>query len=111
MWGVLATQGARRHLPEALDWFKEAGETPLSDEQLAWRARIALRQGNWQEVKTAIERMAPPACNEPTWIYWLGQIAHRARGAGSRDSGFWAAFPAGIISTASLPPKNWGCRS
>ena len=73
VWGVLATQGARRHLPEALDWFKEAGETPLSDEQLAWRARIALRQGNWQEVKTAIERMAPPACNEPTWIYWLGR--------------------------------------
>ena len=73
VWAVLATQGARRHLPEALDWFKEAGETPLSDEQLAWRARTALRQGNWQEVKTAIARMAPPACNEPTWIYWLGR--------------------------------------
>ena len=73
VWGVLATQGARRHLPEAVDWFKEAGETPLSDEQLAWRVRIALRQENWQEVKTAIERMAPPVCNEPTWIYWLGR--------------------------------------
>ena len=73
VWGVLATQGARRHLPEAVDWFKEAGEAPLSDEQLAWRARIALRQENWQEVKTAIERMAPPTCNEPTWVYWLGR--------------------------------------
>ncbi|MBE0556446.1 MAG: hypothetical protein IH628_04355, partial [Proteobacteria bacterium] len=69
VWGVLATQGARRHLPEAVDWFKEAGETPLSDEQLAWRARIALRQENWLEVKTAIERMASSVFSEPTWIY------------------------------------------
>jgi soluble lytic murein transglycosylase len=73
VWAMLATHGARRHLPEAVDWFKEAGETPLSDEQLAWRARIALRQKNWQEVRVAIERMAPPAGNEPTWIYWLGR--------------------------------------
>jgi soluble lytic murein transglycosylase len=73
VWAVLATLGARRHLPEAVDWFKEAGETPLSDEQLAWRARIALRQENWREVKTAVERMAPPACNEPAWIYWRGR--------------------------------------
>jgi soluble lytic murein transglycosylase len=84
VWAVLATHGARRHLPEAVDWFKEAGETPLSDEQLAWRARIALRQENWQEVKTAIERMAPPVCNEPTWTYWLGRslCALGAREAG-----------------------------
>ncbi len=86
VWGVLATQGARRHLPEALAWFKEAGETPLSDEQLAWRARIALRQGNWQEVKTAIERMAPPSCNEPTWIYWRGRSLIAL---GAREQGQW----------------------
>jgi len=73
VWAMLANRGAHRHLPEAVDWFKEAGETPLSEEQLAWRARIALRQKNWQEVRVAIERMAPPMCNEPTWIYWLGR--------------------------------------
>jgi soluble lytic murein transglycosylase len=73
VWGVLATQGARRHLPEAVDWFGEAGETHLSDEQLAWRVRIALRQENWREVKTAIERMEASVFNEPAWIYWLGR--------------------------------------
>ncbi|MBP1599120.1 MAG: Lytic transglycosylase catalytic, partial [Acidobacteria bacterium] len=73
VWGVLATQGARRHLPEAVDWFRETGETHLSDEQLAWRVRIALRQENWREVKTAIERMAASVFNEPAWIYWLGR--------------------------------------
>ncbi|MHB8770658.1 MAG: lytic transglycosylase domain-containing protein [Syntrophales bacterium] len=73
VWGVLATQGARRHLPEALAWFGEAGAAPLADEQLAWRARIALRQGNWREVKAAIEGMETSVFNEPVWIYWLGR--------------------------------------
>jgi soluble lytic murein transglycosylase len=90
VWAVLATHGARRHLPEAVDWFKEAGETPLSDEQLVWRARIALRQENWQEVKTAIERMAPPLSNEPAWIYWRGRslCALGAREEGQKLLGF-----------------------
>ncbi len=84
VWGVLATQGARRHIPEAVDWFKEAGETPLTDDQLAWRVRIALRQENWREVKTAIERMASPIFNEPAWIYWLGRSLCAL---GARDEG------------------------
>jgi len=73
VWGMLATQAARRHLSEALDWFGKAGEMPLSDEQLAWRARIALRQENWPEVKSAIGRMSPSERDEPVWIYWLGR--------------------------------------
>ena len=80
VWAILATLGSRRSLPEAVDWFRQAGGTPLSDEQLAWRARSALRQENWSEVKSAIERMSPPARNEPAWIYWLGRSL-RALGA------------------------------
>ena len=72
-WAMLATCGAQHHLPEAVDWFNKAGEMPLSDEQLAWRTRIALRQENWPEVKNAIERMSPTERNEPVWIYWLGR--------------------------------------
>ena len=73
VWAMFATSGARHHLPEAVDWFKKAGEMPLSDEQLAWRTRIALRQENWPEVKNAIERMSLIARNEPVWIYWRGR--------------------------------------
>ena len=72
-WAMLATSGAYHHLPEAVDWFNNAGEMPLSDEQIAWRTRIALRQGNWLEVKNAIERMSPTERNEPVWIYWMGR--------------------------------------
>lgn len=84
VWAMLATYAARRHLPEALDWFRKAGDTPLSGEQLAWFARIALRQGNWQEVKGAIGRMPPVERNEPVWIYWLGRSLYAL---GAREEG------------------------
>lgn len=80
VWAMLATLGARRSHPEAVDWFRQAGDLPLSDEQLAWRTRSALRQENWLEVKIAIERMSPSARSDATWIYWLGR-AFRALGS------------------------------
>jgi peptidoglycan lytic transglycosylase len=73
VWAMLATHGARNHLPGALDWFVKAGDLRLSDDQLAWRTRIALREQNWDEVKRSIERMSPSARNEPAWVYWLGR--------------------------------------
>jgi soluble lytic murein transglycosylase len=76
VWAMLAPYGARRHLLQAVNWFKEAGETSLPDDKLAWRARIALRGENWKEVRSAIESMSPSLRNEPTWIYWLGRSLH-----------------------------------
>ena len=69
-WAHIATQAARQHLPEALEWFALADSFPLKDEQLEWRVRAALREGRWDVVRAAIERMTPPNRNEPTWIYW-----------------------------------------
>ena len=74
-WGQLALHAARRNLPEALRWYVEAGDVPLGEEQLAWRLRAALRQGNWNEVKVTAEKMSPLQRNEPAWIYWQGRAA------------------------------------
>ncbi|MBI2960569.1 MAG: lytic transglycosylase domain-containing protein [Betaproteobacteria bacterium] len=73
VWAQLATNAAKRHLPEALAWFREAEKSALSDEQLAWRARIALRQQNWAEVQKAVANMSPLVRSDPTWIYWEGR--------------------------------------
>jgi soluble lytic murein transglycosylase len=115
VWAMLATLGARCYLPEAVDWFREAGEIPLSDEQLAWRARIALRQENWPEVKNAIERMSSSERNEPVWIYWLGRsaIALGDPGAGgvllrriAGDHDFYGQLAAEEIGwPLQIPPK------
>jgi soluble lytic murein transglycosylase len=73
VWAMLATHGARNHLPESLDWFVAAADLPLAEDQLAWRTRIALRQANWAEVKSSILRMPARMRAEPAWTYWLGR--------------------------------------
>ena len=73
VWAVLATHGAYQRVPEAVDWFRKAGGTSLTDEQLAWRARIALRQHRWAEVNAAVERMSPSSRREAAWTYWQGR--------------------------------------
>jgi len=88
VWGQIATEGAKRHLPEAVDWFAEAGEAPLSDTQLAWRARIALRQQKWPEVSAAIEHMSARARGEPTWVYWQARALRELGQAGQAAEAF-----------------------
>jgi soluble lytic murein transglycosylase len=73
VWGQIATAAARRHMPEAVEWFSLADETALSDEQLAWRVRIALRSGAWTQVQAAIDRMSPSGRSDPAWVYWKGR--------------------------------------
>ena len=70
VWGQIATEAAKRHMPEALRWFIAAGDSELSDEQRAWHLRIALRAGDWTQALAAIQRMSPPARGETAWTYW-----------------------------------------
>lgn len=86
VWLMLAMNGAQRHVPEALDWFDRAGA--LTDEQLAWRARIAMRTERWAEVRTSIDRMSPVAKTEPVWIYWYGR-AERELGSPLEAAGYF----------------------
>lgn len=72
-WGQLAMQAARRHAPDALDWYARADNTPLNDEQLAWQVRAALRAGDWAAVRRTILRMQPTQATQPDWIYWHGR--------------------------------------
>ena len=88
VWLMLAMNGALRHVPEALDWFGEAREAAITDEQLAWRARIALRTEKWAEVRSSIERMSPLAKNDPAWIYWYGR-AERELGSPLEAEGYF----------------------
>jgi len=79
VWGVIAFLGALRHDPNALRWYAQAGE--LSDLQLAWQARAALRAQSWPEVLAAVERMSAKESREPAWRYWKAR-ALQAQGRG-----------------------------
>jgi soluble lytic murein transglycosylase len=78
-WGQVAWQAALSHHPRALDWYALAGDTPLADAQVAWRARAALRAGDWKQVLAAIQAMPPEEARESTWRYWRAR-ALRALG-------------------------------
>ncbi|WP_300454971.1 lytic transglycosylase domain-containing protein [Accumulibacter sp.] len=78
-WSQIGWQGAQRHLPEAMEWYRQAGEAPLSDEAAQWKVRAALRAQDWGSVRSTIEKMPPALAAQPAWVYWLGR-AYRAGG-------------------------------
>ena len=78
-WGQIGWQAAKRHMTDALAWYRNAGDAPLSDEVAQWKVRAALRARDWGTVRTTIERMPSALAEQPVWVYWLGR-AYRAGG-------------------------------
>jgi len=68
VWGMIAYLGAMRHDPEALGWYARAGT--LSDLQLAWKVRAALRAGSWPDVLAAVNAMSERESAGSNWRYW-----------------------------------------
>jgi len=68
VWGMLGYFGAMRHDPSALDWYARA--SGMSDLQLGWKVRAALRAKRWSEVQAAIDAMTPKEAEDPAWRYW-----------------------------------------
>lgn len=73
-YGRLAMYAAQRHEPQAQDWFKLASgdekTNGLSNDQLAWYARAALRDKNWKNLLAVIAKMDAPQSEEAAWRYW-----------------------------------------
>jgi len=65
---MIAYLGAMRHDPEALGWYARAGT--LSDLQLAWKVRAALRAGSWPDVLAAVNSMSERESAVSAWRYW-----------------------------------------
>lgn len=68
-YGRLALHAAQRHEPQALEWFKLAGDS-LNKDQIAWYARAALRDKNWQSLLAVIAKMDTTQSEEAVWRYW-----------------------------------------
>jgi len=68
--GWLAYEAARKQDVRALKWFKQAGNSPLTEQQSAWRLRAALRVQDWPDVLSAINIMSETQRSEAAWRYW-----------------------------------------
>jgi soluble lytic murein transglycosylase len=90
-YGWLGYEGARKQDPRALEWYRNAGDEPLSSLQLAWRTRAALRQKNWRETIDSINAMDPQQQREKTWRYWKAR-AYKALGRGEDADAMFAAL-------------------
>ena len=114
LWGRVAYEGAREHVPEALEWYDRA-EIRFDENQLAWMARAGLRVGRWDVVEQAIDAMPREMRREPTWTYWYGRAlaaqgeetrarSYYLRIAGQADFyGLLASEELGYSLTAALP--------
>ncbi len=69
-WGVIGKQLAQNLSGHALEHFVKARDSELSDEQLGWKVRAALRLSKWGEVLSATRAMSPEARQEVGWVYW-----------------------------------------
>ena len=78
-WTQVGWQAAYKHMPEALTWYRKAGDAPMSDEVAQWKVRAALRDQDWGGVRATIEKMPPALAAQPAWVYWLGR-AYQAGG-------------------------------
>lgn len=79
MYAVLGHHGAQSRLPQADDWFRAAGDTPMTAVQREWRVRAALRIGNWSRVQSTIEALTDNERAASEWVYWLAR-AQAAQG-------------------------------
>jgi soluble lytic murein transglycosylase len=71
IWGALGRDAALRLSDDALGFYARVTRpADLNDDMLAWQARAALRQGQWQTVLTAINALHGPARENPAWLYW-----------------------------------------
>ncbi len=93
-YGWLAYEGARALDDRALSWYRAAQQAPLTQVQLAWRARAALRVTDWREVLASIDAMGPDQQRDPAWRYWKAR-ALNALGWHQQAEALFAALSAG----------------
>jgi soluble lytic murein transglycosylase len=88
MWGQLGYNAARSHHPSALEWYARADAVALTDEQLAWRVRAALRAEDWKEVQAGIDAMSAVARGDPAWVYWEARAVRASGDAAGAEQRF-----------------------
>lgn len=73
VWARFALYAARKHDPAALEYYTRGSDSELDKEQLAWKARAAMRIKDWPGLQAAINEMPAAQQQESVWRYWKGR--------------------------------------
>ncbi|MFZ3125578.1 MAG: transglycosylase SLT domain-containing protein [Acidovorax sp.] len=80
VWGAIGKQAAQKLSPDAMAFFANVTrDSDLNDDTLGWKARAALRAGQWKVVRKTIEAMGEDARQESTWVYWKARALLAAK--------------------------------
>ena len=80
-WANIALAASMTLSPDAYGYWQRSAGAPLSQDQLQWKTRMALRQGDWKMVKDTIGAMPAQLRADPAWTYWLGRALAAESGA------------------------------
>ena len=102
LWGLIGKQAANSLSPEALGYFNNVTrDADLNDDMLGWRARAAMRAGQWKVVARSIDAMSTAGRTDPTWVYWRGR-AYLANRPGDEDKANAKRLFESIAGTSSF---------
>ena len=114
-WAQIAFQAAMNHDPRALAYYERASDIPLTDAQAGWKARAALRAGDWKVVLAAIQSLPPEEARDPAWRYWRArawqQLAEKELAAGmmqtlAQELNFYGLLAAEEVGVVPAPQWN-----
>ncbi|HEY1042324.1 MAG TPA: transglycosylase SLT domain-containing protein [Telluria sp.] len=83
-WATLALPASIQLHEDAHSYWEKAGSTPLSREALQWKARTALRRGDWQLLRRTIESMPEPVRRDHAWLYWQARALQATGGSAAQ---------------------------
>jgi soluble lytic murein transglycosylase len=72
-WASIAHAASIALSPDAATYWQRANGVQLTNEQLQWKSRFALRRGDWKLVRATIEAMPPSLRADNAWVYWLAR--------------------------------------
>ncbi len=72
-WSQIALPVSLTLSKDVVNQWRKTWDAPLSQEGYQWRARAALRAGDWAMVLKAIDAMPADLRKEPSWTYWRGR--------------------------------------
>ncbi len=79
----IAVRDAQDHNPYALQKLAAIPAKLRSEDGSIWMARMALRQGDWKKLKSAINAMPAEDKNKDRWRYWR---AHSSKRLGDKNA-------------------------
>lgn len=77
-WTQIALPASLALSKDAVAFWRKSWDASLSPDAYQWRARAALRDGDWSMVARAIDSMPREMQKDATWVYWRAR-AHQAQ--------------------------------